>query len=182
MPRLFFRIAMFLSSFSPRFALMAYENHEEPVALYTLLSACVIGVCCLYTVMRQLTDEKGPRIEIRDSAPKDGEVLAYIAVYLLPFLSIDLSHRKGAIVFAAFLVILCLVYVNSNMLFVNPLLNVFGYHSFEVTDTRAHTYTLIIRARGLDGGTIIRPAQVDRYLRVDAHWRPMRNRESNQNP
>jgi hypothetical protein len=168
MPRLPFRIAMFLSSFSPLFVLMAYENRGTHLALIALSAATAIGLLGLAFVMWQLRSQSGPQIKVRDSFPLEGDVLAYIAVYLVPFLGIDLARCESVISFVFFLFVLCLVYINSNMLFVNPVLNLWGYHSFEVIDDNNHKYALIIRARGLDPGTIIKPAHVDRYLRVDA--------------
>jgi hypothetical protein len=171
MPRLPFRVAMFLSSFSPLFVLMAYENRDALSAAIPLLAATGIGLLGLAVVMWQLRAQSGPQIKVRDSFPLEGEVLAYIAVYLVPFLNVDLAQRESAIAFVFFLFILCVVYVNSNMLFVNPVLSLRGYHSFEVIDKDGHKYALISRTRGLDPGTIIKPAHVDRYLRVDASRR-----------
>ena len=163
---------MFLSSFAPLFVLMAYENRDTRSALIALLAATAIGLLGLALVMWQLCSQSGPQIKVRDSFPLEGEVLAYIAVYLVPFLGVDLSRLDSTIAFVFFLLVLCVVYVNSNMLFVNPVLSLCGYHSYEVIDKDGHKYALIIRVRGLDPGTIIRPTHVDRYLRVEASRRP----------
>lgn len=182
MPRLPFRIAMFLSSFAPLFVLMAYENRETTPVLIGLLATTVVGLLGLAFVMWQLRLQSGPPIKVRDSFPLEGEVLAYIAVYLVPFLDVDLSRRESAIAFLFFLVVLGVVYVNSNMLFVNPVLSLCGYHSFEVIDKDGHKYALIIRSRGFDPGSIIRPVHIDRYLRVDVSRRPLERDESIRNP
>lgn len=178
MPRLPFRIALFLSSFAPLFALMAFVNRCAPVALGILLGACLVGIAGLVLVLRILASERGPAITVKRVAPKDGEVLSYIAAYLLPFLAIDLTDANSIVLFCGFLLVLCIVYVNSNMLFVNPLLSLAGYHTFEITDTKDNVFTVLTRQRDFSDGVTIRPAQVDRHLRVDAHWQRGRSDET----
>jgi hypothetical protein len=171
-PRLVFRITLFLSSFSPLFALMAFENRGHCLAVVLLGGAVFVGVSGLVAVMATLNSEVGPPIIPLSAVPKDGDVLAYIAVYLVPFLSVDLNHANGIVAFCGFLVVLGIVYINSNMLFVNPLLSIAGYHTFEVTDKQTNMFTLVARQRDISLGVTIRPAQIDRHLRVDARWRP----------
>lgn len=167
MPRLPFRLALFLSSYAPLFALLAYTNRRCNATLWTLVAVAVISVVALIAVMLIQRNERGPVLRIAHARPKDGDVLAYMATYLVPFVGVDLTKADDVVVFAGFLLVLGIVYVNSNMLFVNPLLNVARYHTFDVTDPQGHEYTLITRREGLDPGTEIRPAQVTRYIRLE---------------
>jgi hypothetical protein len=171
MPRLPFRIALFLSSFSPLFGLMAFVNRCTPAAMWTLSAACAVGVLGLLAVMAALRAEAGSNIVVQRATPMDGEVLSYIAAYLVPFLGLDLTETNDIVLFCGFLVVLCVVYINSNMLFVNPLLSIAGFHAFEVTDMQNNVFTVLTRQRDIPDGVTITPAQVDRHVRVDAHWR-----------
>lgn len=167
MPRLPFRIALFLSSYAPLFALLAYTNRHSTTACRTLVVITVLSVGALIVVMLVQRDEHGPVLRIEHARPKDGDVLAYMATYLVPFLGVDLTDADGVVVFVGFLLVLGIVYVNSNMLFVNPLLSIAGYHTFDVTDPQGHEYTLITKRDGLDPGTELCPAQVSRYIRLE---------------
>lgn len=158
---------MFLSSYAPLFALLAYTNRHVRWAWLTLVVVAIASLVGLGVVMFTKRDERGPRLAVAHSRPIDGDVLAYVAGYLIPFLGIDLSKRDDVVVLCAFLAILMVVYVNSNMLFVNPVLNLAGYHSFEIEDPDGHTYALLARRADVEPGTVIRPAQVSRYLRVE---------------
>jgi|SRR6185312_1208228 len=178
MPRLLFRIALFLSSFSPLFALMAFENRCLPLALWLLVGACVVGIGGLVVVMIALGSESGPLITVKRAVPKDGEVLSYVAAYLVPFFGVDFSDNNDVVLFCGFLAVLCIVYVNSNMIFVNPLLSIAGFHTFEVTDPKENVFTVLTRQRDFADGVTISPAQVDRHLRVDAHWQRERSDET----
>jgi hypothetical protein len=170
-PRLPLRLALFLSSFSPLFALMAYESRDLRVAFWILIGACAVGIGGLVLVMMVLSGEDRAAIEVDKILPKEGEVLSYIAVYLVPFLGVDLSKADDVVAFCAFLLVLGAVYVNSNMLFVNPLLSIASYHTFEIHDPHGNVFTVLTRQRNLDKGVTITPAQVDQYLRVDPTWR-----------
>jgi hypothetical protein len=170
MPRLIFRITLFLSSFAPLFALMAFENRHVPLAFWPLIAACIIGVAGLAAVMHALRSEVGAGIKVAHAVPKDGEVLSYIAAYLVPFLAVDLSKTNDAVLFSGFLAVLCIVYINSNMIFVNPLLSIAGFHTFEVSDKYSNVFTVLTRQHDIVEGTTIFPAQIDRHLRVDSHW------------
>jgi hypothetical protein len=167
MPRLPFRVALFLSSYAPLFALLAYTNRHSKTALWTLIGVTAVSAATLVVVMRTQRNEQGPLLRIAHARPKDGDVLAYTATYLVPFLGVDLTKTDGVVLFAGFLVVLGIVYVNSNMLFVNPLLSLARYHTFDVTDPQGHEYTLITKREDLDPGTEIRPAQVGRYVRLE---------------
>jgi hypothetical protein len=167
MPRLPFRIALFFSSYAPLFLLLAYVSRRCAGVWITLVALALASSGALVLVLFVKRDERGPRLEIAHIKPQDGDVLAYIATYLIPFLGLDLTRRDDIVLFAGFLLVLMLVYVNSNMLFVNPLLAIAGYHTFEITDPQAHTYNLISRRPDLDIGVTIRPAQINRYLRLE---------------
>jgi len=167
MPRLPFRIALFLSSYAPLFALLAYTNRHSKTACWTLVAVTVLSVAALVVVMLAQRGEDGPVLRVEHARPKDGDVLAYMATYLVPFLGVDLTDADGVVVFVGFLLVLGIVYVNSNMLFVNPLLSIAGYHTFDVTDPQGHEYTLITKRDGLDPGTELCPAQVSRYIRLE---------------
>ena len=158
---------MFLSSYAPLFALLAFINRKSTVALFILVGVSLMSLGALAVVMLAKRSEQGPLLHVAHARPKDGDVLAYTATYLVPFLGVDLTSTDGVVVFAGFLVVLGIVYINSNMLFVNPVLSLCGYHMFDVTDPDNHEYTLITRREDLDPGIEIRPAQVGRYVRLE---------------
>jgi hypothetical protein len=167
MPRLGFRIFLFLSSYAPLFALLAYKNRSCSATWITLGSLAVVSLLGLLTVMLSKRGEKGPSLTIKHSRPKDGDVLAYTATYLVPFLSIDLKSTEGIVVLTGFLLVLGIVYVNSDMLFVNPMLNLAKYHSFWITDKEDHEYSLITRRTAVEPGITITPSEVGKYVRLE---------------
>jgi hypothetical protein len=165
-PVLVFRLLLFLSSYAPLFAVLAYLNRSTPAAWLILVAIVVVSVTGLVLVFRSLSNS-GPRITVKRAAPKDGDVMAYVTGYLLPFLNVDLSDRDQVVVSLVFLAVLGTVYVNSSMLFVNPLLSLARFHTFEVTDVNDDVYSVITRRDDLARDTVLTPHQVSRYLRVE---------------
>jgi hypothetical protein len=172
MPRIPFRISLFLSSYAPLFALMAFQSRHSTVDFWLLIAACVVGLVGLGIVMTALSrSSDAVSIEIATIFPKDNEVVSYIATYLLPFLGVDLSDTDSAIVFWSFMLILCVVYINSSMIFVNPLLSILGYRTFDVVDLQGNRYAVLTRRIDLEPGMTTSTSSVDRYIKVDARWR-----------
>jgi len=167
MPRLPFRIALFFSSYAPLFVLLAYKNRSSERAWIVLGAIAALSLLALFVVMLSKRNEHGARITIKHSRPKDGDVLAYTATYLVPFLGVDLTNAEGIIVLAGFLFVLGIVYVNSDMLFVNPVLSLASYHSFWIVDSEGHEYSLITRRTEVEPKSTITPAQVGKYVRIE---------------
>lgn len=150
---------------------MSTINHKpQPPPQATPTAYCTIGASEHSRTRPRAVGQarrEGTRLAVAHARPQDGEVLAYIATYLIPFLGLDLSKRDDVVVFCGFLLVLMVVYINSSMLFVNPLLSIAGYHSFDVEDPDGHSYTLIARRRDLEPGVALRPAQINRYIRLE---------------
>ncbi len=74
--------------------------------------------------------------------------MSYIVTYIIPFLSVAFSDWQQAVALAVFFIILGFLYVNSDMIHINPTLNFFLYRLYEVTLEDGSTYSLIARSRG----------------------------------
>ncbi len=76
---------------------------------------------------------------------KDAEVMAYIVSYVFPFLGLNFDDPMNVISLGIFFVILGIIYINSNMIHINPTLNIFGYHIYEIETPSGSTQTVISR-------------------------------------
>ena len=158
---------MFFSSYAPLFLMFAFVNRSDGTIWLTLVILSGVSLAALATVMTLKLKEKGPRLVVKHARPTDGEVLAYIATYLLPFLGLDLTNGEDVALLVGFLAVLMIVYINSNMLFVNPALSLAGFRAFEVEDAGGHVYSVITKRSDFEIGAVIRPAQVTRYIRLE---------------
>ncbi len=68
-------------------------------------------------------------VQIKNCRPIDKEVIAYLITYILPLLT--LNHGRYIIVLITLMLLICFLYIKSNMFAVNPFLMILGYHMFE---------------------------------------------------
>ncbi len=161
---------MFFSSYAPLLALLAWTNRESRAVWFTLAAIAAISVLGLVVVLLVKRSDVGPQLVVARAVPNDGDTLAYIATYLVPFLGLDLTKTNDIVVLAGFLAIVGTIYVNSNMLFVNPLLSLCRYHTFTVTDRQENEYSVITRRKDVLPGSVLRPAQIGRFVRLEVRY------------
>jgi hypothetical protein len=158
MPRRWVMVTLFLSSYLPLFVLVGVRSAgvSDPVAIacggLALLGA--LGTALFLSTARR--KPKG-RYRLLDVQKRDGDVAAYAATYLLPFVTVFGGHWRDVLSLAAFIAFLGVIYVRSRLIYVNPLLAFFGYHLWQVIAVTA----------GAE-----RAAEAPRYLlarRLDVH-------------
>lgn len=165
MPRLPLRILLFLSSYAPLFWILAYRNRHDTATWIVLAATGVLAALGLLAVMLSYRGAKGVPITIAHCKPRDAEVLSYVASYLIPFFAIDLSKIDDRVTLVAFLFVLGVVYVNSSLLLVNPLLSLARYRAWDIEDNSGHEYLLVTR-KIPKPKDIVEPIKVGEYLRV----------------
>jgi hypothetical protein len=111
----------------------------------------MIGILIYFGILRRMGAEQ---IKITGIQRKDGEAMSYIVSYIVPFLALPSEDVEKSLAMLAFLVVLCLLYVNSNMIHINPMLNLWGYHLYEVTLEGDITRFLIARSRVTKNSTM----------------------------
>ena len=73
----------------------------------------------------------------------DSEIMSYIASYIIPFVTFPLGGWKQIVTLLIFVVVLLVIYVQSNMIYINPMLSIVGYHLYEIEveqSQRSHYY------------------------------------------
>ncbi len=154
MPSLFVRCMLFVSSYFPLaliFSIFLFEKQRLWAVITLLAGSSGLVIMLLYFLLiaprRAVFYEKVVELQKRD-----GDVMSYIASYLIPFVTFPFSswEQKAAII--VFMVVLLVVYVNSNMIYINPMLNLIGYHLYEVTLEHSElSHYLIVRDRIVRG-------------------------------
>lgn len=161
-PRLFVRIMLFFSSYFPLlliFSILFWRTH-----LYWALECLTVGFVSLLVtfvyIRRRLKKGGISQTLITHVEKRDENVVSYIASYLIPFVTFPLDKPEQISALLVFIGVLMILYVNSNMLYINPMLNLFGYHLYEIeidNDDMSH----YVIARGL-----IRPNKMLYFVRI----------------
>lgn len=137
------KVSLFLSSFSPLFALLALRL--KPLQLWLPLAVlALLGLLALFSLLKQRGRlEPNPRgfTNVRDEG---AQIAGYLASYILPLLVLDEPKWQDAVAYLGFLVLYAIVFINSDLLQVNPLLYLAGYRVFAAEDsTRGETFYLL---------------------------------------
>lgn len=143
----FSRIVLFLSSYLPLFlvfGILYLEKHwQYSVGIWI---GCIVIFCILRLMLAHVQSMHGVPLTITKSARKDSDTLSYLATYLIPFALAPPQNGYSLAALIVFFLVLGYLYVNSNMIYINPTLSLSGYHLFEVTiGSKGRTRILLAR-------------------------------------
>lgn len=158
MPAYFARSILFLCSYFPLVAIYCILLWGTwPLwAVLLLLSAGLASLLLTALIFHRLRhDNVAYRRKVVSVTRRNGDVMAYVASYIFPFVSFSLANVQQALALGVFFVVLFFIYVHSNMIYVNPMLNMLGYHLYEVElDGSAGSRMYIARGRLVRGDEI----------------------------
>jgi len=130
----FSRSLLFISSYLPLVASFAVLYLRTSWIISAVLFAfMVLAFTILLIALRYVRGMEPVPLAISSSSRRDDNVLAYFAAYLVPFALAPPKDIYEAISIGIFFVVVGYIYVNSNLIYINPVLNLLGYHLFEVT-------------------------------------------------
>jgi len=145
MLRLFIKVFLFLSAYYPLEIILCLKYlHLQPIILLSVICGITLFIFLIFVIIyyhiKKLTTKT---IEIDNVKNLTGESLNYVIPYIFAFA--DLSIKKWidiAIAIMVFLVIL-IIYINSNLLYINPIFTLFGFKVFEVSTKHSETFIII---------------------------------------
>jgi hypothetical protein len=146
------RFLLFLSSYFPLAAIffILFVQKQRCVAV-TILSIGLLGLVGLAWYLR-VVQRIGPfQVTVKDIQRRDAEAMSYIVSYLIPFIAVPFNGWEQGFALSIFFVVLGVLYVNSNMIHINPMLNLAGYHLYEITLADDAVHSLITRRRIVRG-------------------------------
>jgi len=157
MPSVFTRTVLFLSGYLPLFLIFSIQYF--PKYKYWALAPIGVGALAVLGLLVFLhwVKKSEPRpIEVEAVQRKDAEVIAYIFAYVFPFLGMKIDDTANVLGLGVFFLVLMVLNVSSNMVHINPALNLLGYHVYEVSLSDDETHTLLTRRARLVRGTKLR--------------------------
>jgi hypothetical protein len=171
-----FAFALFLSSYSPALLILAVRSFDHSWGLFGASLGVAVLTDVAFLLFMKVAQQGGPfRAKVKDVEPQDAELAAYVATYLLPFVVVFGATIQDVIALALFLFFIGLLWVNSGMIYLNPLLALLGYHVFI-----AHISPIgggaggslprsfvVSRKRDLRAGDEIRPDRIGRGVFID---------------
>lgn len=148
MPSLLIRLLLFLSSYFPLAVIFfVLLRNAKPLVAWSLLALGLIGLVGMVLYFLAVRRLNPLRVQISSISRRDGEAMSYIVTYLLPFLAAPFGDFDQAVGLAVFFGVLAVLYVNSDMIHINPMLNLLGYHIYDVELENGEVRSLIAKRR-----------------------------------
>jgi hypothetical protein len=142
----FVRSLLFVSSFFPLEVvsfLLLFESRR--CLAYAILVFGILGLGGAFFCLSQAQKISPLTIDVAHYRRRDDEAMSYIVTYLVPFLGFSFSGWQGVAAVGIFFATLAILYINSNMIHINPMLNLVGYHLYEITTASGKTCSLLTR-------------------------------------
>lgn len=148
MPSFLMRIFLFLSSYFP-LALIFFVQliPDQPWMALVILGIGFFGLIGMLFFFWWARRMAPVTVTVTSISRKGAEVMSYIFSYLIPFIAMSWDKPKDALSLGIIFAVLGLIYVNSNMIHVNPMLYVFGFKLYEIENGRGEIFSLLTRNR-----------------------------------
>jgi len=154
MAGLLVRIRLFISSYAPLFAILAVRFRDPALEIVCALVAA-LGAASLLLLLRAARRIQPDPHRIETVADRGAEVAGYLATYLLPFVTVTEPSARDIAAYVSFLAVVGVVYVQSDMVQINPLLFLFGYRVSAVTTGGGWSGVLISRGQPRPGSAVL---------------------------
>lgn len=138
--------ALFLSSFAPLFVVFALLDSFGKGTPTKLCVAVAILGCVFPLFVFAAARKLGPEpLRVVTSEARDADVLAYLASYLVPFAAVAAHTGRQRVAMAVFVIMIAVLYVRTELFYVNPILALVGCRLFRVSTPAGASVMLITR-------------------------------------
>jgi hypothetical protein len=156
---------MFVSSYAPLFAVFAIlESFGDGLATTLCWLLAVVGLVIPLLVISATRKMTGQPLHIATAQIRDGDTLAYIATYLVPFAAVAVSTNRERIALGLFFVVLAVLYVRNELFYVNPVLAIFGFRMFQVVSPKGASVVLLAKRHFLQSDSQVSARRLSDYV------------------
>lgn len=127
---------LYWSGFSDHSVIIFFQKFGLSCILIVLSSFGLIGCYLLFKNLEK-DSKNGENVTIKEINNRNSESIGYIATYIVPFLFQNFNDWYEITAFVFLMVIIYRIYINSNLLIINPLLS-FRYSIFEMEYTTSN--------------------------------------------
>ncbi|KYH23703.1 hypothetical protein HAPAU_41830 [Halalkalicoccus paucihalophilus] len=136
---LFFIISLRLGDVKPLLIKGLYIRHFQFELVFSYVSTVIASFCIiisliLYWVMRTQS-QSGVIEKTVESYQEKNELLSmYLLSYVFVFAGLTFSNTIDIVIFAVFFIMLGILQIRSEILHINPMLGIRGYHAYNITN------------------------------------------------
>lgn len=140
------KLVLFLTSYIPLYIIIAVLNHSIPVVLVSFFIFAVVVLILFFLIYYVIGRTSGDYLGVDRVDNINSINIEYLVTYFLPFLNVSFTNPFSLLAMFIVFFIIGFIYVNSDMLYTNPTLNLLGFSVFKcgVKDD----YVVIISRKG----------------------------------
>ena len=168
MPNKFAQALMFASSYAPLLVIfwLVGSFNSSVIGVVCLLVAGA-GCAGLAIVMATATKLNPVQVTLNDVRARDSDAMSYVVTYLVPFVGTSADTWRERLAYLLLFGVLAVLYIRASLFYINPLLNLFGYHLHE--GTRSGRSVVVVSKRRLSGIVIeARVREISRDVLLEA--------------
>ncbi len=179
---------LFFNSYTPLFLILVVRNLDPsgaparggetafglivhslrlPWFSWALIALIAVSNLTLFVFMWQVRRLAGVSETVSRVSAKTGESLNYIVTYIIPFLGFN--STRDIVPLVILMAVIGIIYVNSNLLYTNPMLAFCGYRACGMTRTRDDSDIVVLtKKRAEELGKSVKTAHLTEniYLEV----------------
>ena len=165
--RFLIKLLLFISAYTPLFVILLIKNFDYSQIIFwviiTLLILADVVLLIIFKISKQWTNQE---IKINDYTNRTSDALNYVIAYVIAFLAFNINLWQDIASLIILLIVTFVIYINSNLIFVNPLLNLLGYKFYEVTNDYGNK-TIIITKKEVIKGKILKVKNFDKMIYLE---------------
>lgn len=165
MPSKFLKILLSIIAISPIFLIQLFIKFSQNWNFTNGLIWILIFIICITIFLIILKNLKTKleifKIQISKIKNIDYKSFTFVFLYLIPLLNLT----NIQLIFT--IIILIIISYLSNICYLNPIFNLFGYHFFEITNKNKKTYTLISKQKHINKNEIMDVSFLNDYFLIN---------------
>jgi len=167
--KLWVKLGLFLSSYFPMFLILFIKNFYNLYITIVFILVSLYSIFWLSLLVYDSKKDKGKETyHVLNYEDKTTQSLNYLAPYIISFLGFNLDKWQDWTVLVIFLALIFAVYVNSNLIYMNPLLSCVSRRIYQVEvcnpiecESTKNEILLITKKEHIDKNKKIRIKELD---------------------
>jgi hypothetical protein len=124
-------------TFSKNYVFIGFEElfKRNIIPLLSLLFL-LVGIMYCFRFNYKFKGTAPLQINVQNVENVNYEHITFLTTYIIPLLSFDISNIRYLLLLFLLLIIICAIYIRTNLFYANPTLALLGYRIYEITGYR----------------------------------------------
>lgn len=129
--RAWIKLSLFVVSYFPLILLTGILHYDDNRILTGLVVFTIFGMVGLFSIIYYCKTIVGTPIKGTEIKSGGSINFQYFLAYVIPFIAIDIDSNRQLLAYAVLFIFTGMIYIKSNLIYINPTLTILGFHLFE---------------------------------------------------